>query len=77
MKSKLHLQSLAAIFFLIVSLGTAPAQKGPGAPPAVDTNAGLPITMPQPGSAGGLGRPFGNRSGWAWNARSRTACRAW
>jgi len=57
MKSKLHLQSLAAIFFLIVSLGTAPAQKGPGAPPAVDTNAGLPITMPQPGSAGGLAAP--------------------
>jgi len=57
MKSKLHLQSLAAIFFLIVSLGTAPAQKGPGAPPAVDTNAGLPITMPQPGSTGGLATP--------------------
>jgi hypothetical protein len=43
MKSKLHLQSLAAIFFLIVSLGTAPAQKGPGAPPAVDPNTGLPL----------------------------------
>ena len=57
MKSKLHLQSLAAIFFLIVSLGTAPAQKGPGAPPAVDPNTGLPITMPQPGSTGGLATP--------------------
>jgi hypothetical protein len=43
MKSKLHLQSLAAILFLIVSLGTAPAQKGPGAPPAVDPNTGLPL----------------------------------
>jgi len=57
MKSKLYLQSLAAIFFLIVSLGTAPAQKGPGAPPAVDPNTGLPITRPQPGSAGGLAAP--------------------
>ena len=57
MKTKLHLQSLTAIFFLIVSLGTAPAQKGPGAPPAVDPNTGLPITMPQPGSAGGLAAP--------------------
>ena len=57
MKSKLHLQSLAAIFFLIVSLGAAPAQKGPGAPPAVDPNTGLPITMPQPGSGGGLAAP--------------------
>jgi len=57
MKSKLYLQSLAAIFFLIVSLGTAPAQKGPGAPPAVDPNTGLPITMPQPGSTGGLATP--------------------
>jgi hypothetical protein len=55
MKSKLYLQSLAAIFFLTVSLGAAPAQKGPGAPPAVDPNTGLPITtMPQPGSGGGL-----------------------
>jgi hypothetical protein len=43
MKSKLHLQSLAAILFLIVSLSTAPAQKGPGAPPAVDPNTGLPL----------------------------------
>ena len=43
MKSKLHLQSLAVIFFLIVSLGTAPAQKGPGSSPAVDPNTGLPL----------------------------------
>ena len=43
MKSKLHLQSLAAIFFLIVSLGTAPAQKGMGSAPAVDPNTGLPL----------------------------------
>ena len=57
MKSKLYLQSLAAIFFLTVSLGAAPAQKGPGAPPAVDPNTGLPITMPQPGSGGGLAAP--------------------
>jgi len=57
MKSKLHLQSLAAIFFLIVSLGTAPAQKGPGAPPAVDPNTGLPIATPQPGNTGGLAAP--------------------
>ncbi len=48
MKSKLHLQSLAAIFFLIVSLGTAPAQKGPGAPPAVDPNTGLPLPQTRP-----------------------------
>jgi hypothetical protein len=58
MKSKLHLQSLAAIFFLTVSLGAAPVQKGPGAPPAVDPNTGLPITtMPQPGSGGALAAP--------------------
>ena len=57
MKSKTYLQCLAAIFFLTVSLGAAPAQKGPGAPPAVDPNTGLPITMPQPGSAGGLAAP--------------------
>jgi hypothetical protein len=58
MKTKLHLQSLAAIFFLTVSLGAAPAQKGPGAPPAVDPNTGLPITtMPQPGSGGALAVP--------------------
>ena len=57
MKSKLHLQSLAAIFFLTISLGAAPAQKGPGAPPAVDPNTGLPITMPLPGSGGGLATP--------------------
>jgi hypothetical protein len=57
MKSKLHLQSLATIFFLTISLGTAPAQKGPGAPPAVDPNTGLPITMPQPVSGGGLAAP--------------------
>ena len=58
MKSKLHLQSLAAIFFLIVSLGAALAQKGPGAPPAIDPNTGLPITtMPQPGSGGALAAP--------------------
>ena len=48
MKSKLYLQSLAAIFFLTVSLGAAPAQKGPGASSAVDPNTGLPITMLQP-----------------------------
>jgi hypothetical protein len=54
MKTKLHLQSLAAIFFLTVSLGAAPAQKGPGAPPAVDPNTGLPITTTLPGSGGGL-----------------------
>jgi hypothetical protein len=58
MKSKLHLQSLAAIFFITVSLGAAPVQKGPGAPPAVDPNTGLPITtMPQPGSGGALAAP--------------------
>ena len=57
MKSKLHLQSLAAIFFLTISLGAAPAQKGPGAPPAIDPNTGLPITMPLPGSGGGLATP--------------------
>ena len=57
MKSKLHLQSLAAIFFLIISLGTAPAQKGPGAPPAVDPNTGLPIATPPPGNMGGLAAP--------------------
>ena len=57
MKSKLHLQSLAAIFFLTISLGAAPVQKGPGAPPAVDPNTGLPITMPPPGSAGGWAAP--------------------
>jgi hypothetical protein len=57
MKSKLHLQSLAAIFFLTVSLGAAPVQKGPGTPPAVDPNTGLPITMPQPGNTGGLAAP--------------------
>ncbi len=57
MKSKLHLQSLAAIFFLTISLGAAPAQKGPGTPPAVDPNTGLPITMPQPVSGGGLAAP--------------------
>lgn len=58
MKSKLYLQSLAAIFFLTISLGAAPAQKGPGAPPAIDPNTGLPITtMPQPGSGGALAVP--------------------
>ena len=57
MKSKLYLQSLAAIFFLTISLGAAPAQKGPGAPPAVDPNTGLPITTPQPGNTGGLAAP--------------------
>ena len=58
MKSKLHLQSLAAIFFLTVSLGASPVQKGPGAPPAVDPNTGLPITtMPHPGSGGALAVP--------------------
>ena len=57
MKSKLYLQSLAAIFFLTISLGAAPTQKGPGAPPAVDPNTGLPITMPLPGNAGGLAAP--------------------
>jgi hypothetical protein len=54
MKSKLHLQSLAAIFFLTISLGAAPVQKGPGAPPAVDPNTGLPIPTALPGNAGGL-----------------------
>ena len=29
-----------------------------------------------PGSAGGFGRPFGNRSGCSWNARSSTPWRA-
>jgi len=57
MKSKTYLQCLAAIFFLTVSLGTAPAQKGPGAPPAVDPNTGLPITVPLPGSGGALATP--------------------
>ena len=57
MKSKLYLQSLAAIFFLTVSLGAAPVQKGPGAPPAVDPNTGLPITTAPPGNAGGLAAP--------------------
>jgi len=61
MKSKLHLQSLAAIFFLIVSLGTAPAQKGPGSPPAVDPNTGLPLpqtrTLPAMDPVTGLPQP--------------------
>jgi hypothetical protein len=57
MKSKLYLQSLAAIFFLTISLGAAPVQKGPGVPPAVDPNTGLPITTALPGNAGGLAVP--------------------
>jgi hypothetical protein len=43
MKSKLYLQNLAAVLFLFVSLSTAPAQKGPGSPPVVDPNTGLPL----------------------------------
>jgi hypothetical protein len=61
MKSKLHLQNLAAIFFLTVSLSTAPAQKGPGAPPAVDPNTGLPLpqarTLPAMDPVTGLPQP--------------------
>lgn len=61
MKSKLHLQSLAAIFFLTISLGAAPAQKGPGAPPAVDPNTGLPLlqaqTLPAMDPVTGLPQP--------------------
>ena len=57
MKSKLYLQSLAAIFFLTISPGASPVQKGPGAPPAVDPNTGLPITTALPGSGGGLATP--------------------
>jgi hypothetical protein len=61
MKSKLHLQSLTAIFFLIVSLSTAPAQKGPGALPVVDPNTGLPLpqarTLPAMDPVTGLPQP--------------------
>ena len=61
MKSKLHLQSLAAIFFLTVSLSAAPVQKGPGAPPAVDPNTGLPLlqaqTLPAMDPVTGLPQP--------------------
>lgn len=48
MKSKLQFRILAAIFFLIVSLGAASAQKGPGSPPAVDPNTGLPLPQAMP-----------------------------
>ena len=61
MKSKLYLQSLAAIFFLTISLGAAPAQKGPGAPPAIDPNTGLPLpqarTVPAMDPVTGLPQP--------------------
>ena len=42
MKSKLH-QTLAVIFFLLISLAVAPAQPTPSRPPAVNPVTGLPV----------------------------------
>ena len=64
MKSKLQIQTPAAILFLIISLASAPAQPAPpsapavnpttglpaaaGGAPAIDPTTGLPVTPPAP-----------------------------